>query len=66
MKAVVDEEGHLFPRDVEVEVCTDTVAKLSRPPYAGSFTVLEPAATRVEVTASGLPLKTAECGPGCC
>lgn len=40
MKAVVDEEGHLFPRNVEVEVCTDTAAKLSRPPYAGSFTVI--------------------------
>lgn len=66
MKAVVDEEGHLFPRDVEVEVCTDTAAKLSRPPYAGSFAVLEPNATRIEVTASGIPLKAAECGPGCC
>lgn len=66
MKSVVDEEGHLFPRDVEVEICTDTAAKLSRPPYAGSFTVLEPAATQVEVTASGISPKAAECGPGCC
>ncbi len=66
MKSVIDEEGYLFPRDVEVEVCTDTAAKLSRPPYAGSFTVLEPNAARIEVTASGIPLKAAECGPGCC
>lgn len=42
MKSVMDEEGHLFPRDVAVEVCTDTVAKLSQPPYQGSFLVLTP------------------------
>lgn len=40
-KAVIDEEGHLFPRGVPVEVCTDTAAKLARPPYAGSFLLLE-------------------------
>lgn len=66
LKAVIDEEGHLFPRNMAVEVCTDTAAKLSHPPYAGSFTVLELDASRVEVTASGIPLKAAECGPGCC
>ncbi|MBI3296642.1 MAG: methyltransferase domain-containing protein [Elusimicrobia bacterium] len=38
-KAVIDEEGHLFPRYEPVEVCTDTAAKLSHPPYAGSFFV---------------------------
>ena len=58
MHSVIDEEGHLFPRDVAVEVCTDTAAKLSRPPYAGSFTVLEPETTR----GTG----TGNCGPGCC
>lgn len=41
MKAGVDEEGHLFPRGVPVEVCTDTAAKLSRAPYAGSFAIIE-------------------------
>ena len=41
-KAVVDEEGHLFPRNEAVGICTDTAAKLSRPPYAGSFLVLNP------------------------
>jgi 7,8-dihydro-6-hydroxymethylpterin dimethyltransferase len=41
MKAVVDEEGHLFPRGVAVEVCTDTAAKLSAAPYAGSFTLMD-------------------------
>ncbi|MDE2291948.1 MAG: methyltransferase domain-containing protein [Elusimicrobia bacterium] len=57
-KAVVDEEGHLFPRYERVEVCTDTAAKLSRPPYAGSFLV------------SGEPLAAAAegacCAPGGC
>lgn len=41
-KAVLDEEGHLFPRGELVEVCTDTAAKLKALPYAGYFTVLEP------------------------
>lgn len=43
-KAVMDEEGHLFPRGEPVEVCTDTAAKLMTPPYEGSFMVLEPGA----------------------
>ncbi|HKC25748.1 MAG TPA: methyltransferase domain-containing protein [Thermoanaerobaculia bacterium] len=45
-KAFVDEEGHQFPRNEAYEVCTDTVAKLSRPPYAGFFAVLEPGEER--------------------
>ncbi|MBI2149299.1 MAG: methyltransferase domain-containing protein, partial [Acidobacteria bacterium] len=40
LKAVIDEEGHLFPRNEAVEICTDTALKLSRPPYAGSFLVI--------------------------
>ncbi len=39
-KAITDEEGHLFPRNEPVEVCTDTAAKLSNFPYAGQFTIL--------------------------
>ncbi len=39
-KAVMDEEGHLFPRNEPVEVSADTAAKLSRPPYRGSFLIL--------------------------
>lgn len=39
-KAVMDEEGHLFPRNEPIEVSTDTAAKLSRPPYRGSFLIL--------------------------
>jgi radical SAM protein with 4Fe4S-binding SPASM domain len=41
MKAVLDEEGHLFPRGVPVEICTDTAAKLAAAPYAGAFAVLD-------------------------
>lgn len=42
LKAIIDEEGHLFPRGEAVEICTDTAEKLSNPPYAGMFTVTEP------------------------
>lgn len=41
-KAVMDEEGHLFPRHEAVEVCTDTATKLCSPPYRGLFTVTDP------------------------
>jgi ubiquinone/menaquinone biosynthesis C-methylase UbiE len=40
MKAVVDEEGHLFPRGVPIEVCTDTAEKLGAAPYTASFSVV--------------------------
>ena len=62
-KAVVDEEGHLFPRGQAVEVCTDTAAKLSRAPYAGAFTIVDGPEGVHEVTA-GDP--DPDCGPGCC
>ncbi|OGH62399.1 MAG: hypothetical protein A3G34_12415 [Candidatus Lindowbacteria bacterium RIFCSPLOWO2_12_FULL_62_27] len=41
-KSVTDEEGHLFPRNEPVEICTDTAAKLSAPPYNAFFTVTSP------------------------
>ena len=57
-KAFIDEEGHLFPRNEPYEICTDTVAKLSHPPYAGIFAILDPGAERPEYAC---------CGPdGCC
>jgi SAM-dependent methyltransferase len=66
-KAVMDEEGHLFPRDEAVEVCTDTAAKLGAAPYAANFTVTEPGRkiieTRQAAAAAGDP---SACGPGCC
>lgn len=65
MKSVIDEEGHLFPRDVMVEVCTDTAVKLSKPPYAGSFVILEPDANHTALRASASSAASG-CGPGCC
>ena len=52
LKAAVDEEGHLFPRGTPVEVCTDTASKLSNPPYAGSFALVEGPTSARDVTAS--------------
>jgi len=54
MKAVVDEEGHLFPRGVPMEVCTDTATKLSASPYRGTFAILDsPASTGTIATNDG-------------
>lgn len=64
-KAFVDEEGHTFPRGLEVEICTDTAAKLSHPPYAGSFNVLEPEHDgSLEAGTRCAPGES--CAPGCC
>jgi radical SAM protein with 4Fe4S-binding SPASM domain len=57
--SVMDEEGHLFPRGQAIEVCTDTLAKLSHAPYQGSFLLLEPGVAVPESVA-------VSCGPGCC
>lgn len=51
-KGALDEEGHLFPRNVEIEVCTDTATKLSHVPYAGQFVIVEPSRERQDVVAS--------------
>ncbi|MBI2828093.1 MAG: methyltransferase domain-containing protein [Acidobacteria bacterium] len=63
LKAGIDEEGHLFPRGNPVEVCTDTAAKLSRAPYAGSFAIVDGPAGHVAVDGG-----EACCTPGsgCC
>jgi radical SAM protein with 4Fe4S-binding SPASM domain len=59
-KGVSDEEGHWFPRNVAIEVCTDTAAKLSHAPYAGLF-VVTGITSEVDPAAGG-------CDPasGCC
>jgi len=72
-KAVLDEEGHCFPRHVAVSVCTDTASKLSQPPYAGLFTIMEAArpgqgragdgSTTESVAAACCP---SESDAGCC
>jgi 7,8-dihydro-6-hydroxymethylpterin dimethyltransferase len=65
-KAFVDEEGHTFPRGLEVEVCTDTASKLGAPPYTGAFNVLEPEQdSGLDGAAARLP-SGEQCAPGCC
>ncbi|HMA29040.1 MAG TPA: methyltransferase domain-containing protein, partial [Thermoanaerobaculia bacterium] len=61
-KAFVDEEGHQFPRNEAYEVCTDTVAKLSHPPYKGLFAILEPGAERAGYACCAPGTE----GTGCC
>jgi radical SAM protein with 4Fe4S-binding SPASM domain len=65
-KAVVDEEGHLFPRGEAVEVCTDTAAKLSHAPYVGSFALGDDPNGVGEFTEN--PESNTGCAPGadCC
>lgn len=59
-EAVVDEEGHRFPRGEPVAVCSDTAARLGRPPYVSSFLVTGPG--------QALPALENGCAPGegCC
>lgn len=64
-KAITDEEGHLFPRDIAVEVCTDTASKLSKAPYSGSFIVTGPDKKVVEMQEED-SVKVDACPPGCC
>lgn len=66
MQAVIDEEGHLFPRNQPVEVCTDTAAKLKQPPYAGSFMVIEGEGTDQTVLPSASSEEGACCPPETC
>jgi SAM-dependent methyltransferase len=56
--SVMDEEGHLFARGQALEVCTDTLAKLSHDPYQGSFLLLAPGVAAPESVA-------VSCGPVC-
>ncbi|MEK6978546.1 MAG: hypothetical protein AABX40_09180 [Candidatus Hydrothermarchaeota archaeon] len=41
-KAVIDDEGHTFPRGAAVEVCTETAKRLDKPPYRGHFIITDP------------------------
>lgn len=40
-ESVLDDEGHEFRSGIAVSVCTDTVKRLRRAPYAGRFTIIE-------------------------
>ncbi|MFQ5543388.1 MAG: methyltransferase domain-containing protein [Nitrospiria bacterium] len=65
MQAVIDEEGHLFPRDQVVPVCTDTAEKLQKPPYQSSFTVTQGDVTVREKIPEGIDCCPPE-NEGCC
>ncbi|MEE2964727.1 MAG: methyltransferase domain-containing protein [Acidobacteriota bacterium] len=65
-KAVVDEEGHLFPRGEAVEVCTDTAAKLSHAPYVGSFSIVDGPSGIRDITVGPDNDACCEPGSGCC
>ncbi|MGR3221273.1 MAG: methyltransferase domain-containing protein, partial [Candidatus Anammoxibacter sp.] len=59
LKAVMDEEGHLFPRNKAIEICTDTASKLNNMPYAGQFTIVNPQTENVQTG-------NVETSSGCC
>lgn len=70
-RGLMDDDGHLFERGVEMEVCTDTLAKLLSGAYPGSFRVVGP--DGAEVRAGALPTTGGapggrSCDPstGCC
>ena len=65
-KAVIDEEGHLFPRGEAVEVCTDTAAKLSHAPYVGAFSIVDGPNGSRDMTAGSDDAAGCEPGSGCC
>jgi arsenite methyltransferase len=61
---VSDDEGHAYSRGVPFEVCTDTAAKLQRPPYAGEFIVTD-SAKQIDGAASCCPPADGN-GASCC
>ena len=54
---VSDDDDHTYPAGEPVEICTDTATKLTRPPYAGSFIIIDTFKNGDEII---------ECGPKCC
>ena len=64
-KVIIDEEGHVFPRNQAIEVCTDTAQKLSEVPYKGVFTILEPGEDSTEVSCCA-PSASNSIGNSCC
>jgi len=65
--SVTDDEEHTFPRGVAVEICTDTAAKLRKPPYDAIFTVNDPAGMPTDKPSEKSDAKGDDsCTPGCC
>ncbi len=77
-KAVMDEEGRLFPRNEAVGIPAEIAQRLKRPPYVGVFTVLEPVSERglkfIQITSPPIGSETEQAccptegqtGPSCC
>jgi radical SAM protein with 4Fe4S-binding SPASM domain len=61
LKAAIDEEGHLFPRGTPVEVCTDTAAKLSHAPYAGTFAITDGSSSHGQIGTDEGCCRSGEC-----
>jgi radical SAM protein with 4Fe4S-binding SPASM domain len=66
MQGVVDEEGHFFPRNRAIDVCTDTAEKLTHPPYSGSFVIVEGEKKSFEMKTPVVSTEEACCPPGKC
>lgn len=60
-KFIIDDEGHVFPRNQAVEVCTDTALKLSAAPYSGMFII-----TRSDSKPDDISCCAPNGGTGCC
>ncbi|MBI1824038.1 MAG: methyltransferase domain-containing protein [Nitrospirae bacterium] len=65
-KGILDEEGHYFPRNKLVEICTDTASKLMEEPYKTLFTVNEPGTVRSEISNSPSCCPVGENETSCC
>ncbi|MBI4055144.1 MAG: methyltransferase domain-containing protein [Elusimicrobia bacterium] len=64
-RAVLDEEGHLFPRGEAVEICTDTAEKLKASVYGGQFSILQPDGTEKATLPTAVCVPSGD-GKGCC
>ena len=65
-KAVVDEEGHLFPRGTPIKICTDTASKLSHAPYVGVFSIVDESTAARDVNVSFKDVDSSRCDSDCC
>ena len=65
-KSVMDDEGHLFPRNEAVEVCSDTVSKLQALPYSQCFTIRDADGKNVEAPSQEISCEPVVDGGECC
>lgn len=56
-KNVSDDDDHTYIMGEPIEICTDTAAKLTRPPYAGDFIIIDTSKNNSKII---------ECSPQCC